>query len=493
MAKSAPDTAAIAAQAVESERARRCIEKSTLHTAWLRSPTRYQPTAFARSISGVCDQIVSDVIHRRSTWWALEAPPRHGKTEHVGRVLPARVMALVPSASVLYATSTDDRADEASMSARAMVSTLTGAYPHLTPGEVWTRTNWLTEGGGRFVAVGAGVATGGIGSRLTVVDDVTGSAERQRSKAWKSGNRRWMLEDVLTRSEGGPVVVMETRRGIDDLSGWMETEFPGKLRRVTWRCRAVAGEDDPLGREPGAFLWPERYGESWHADQPHLRPGTPIWESLYQQRPTREGGSVILDVWLSHRYAGSPVEAARTCRDIVICVDPAAKTANHNDPTGIVIMGQRPRGGGHDVLILHVEAERRESPVTEQRIADLAAEWTAATRQRVTVLVEDTSVGQAWIPTLRARGLTVIGVGVSGKGDKVARMHPHLSRWAAGEVQLPEGQRWVASYTGELGSVPDAEHDDQWDATAIGLTWYAERAHGRTPSAADILAAMGAQ
>lgn len=459
------DEAQIIREAAEADLAQRCVRRGTGATAWYRDRRRYVPHRFARSISAVCDEIAADAVAGRGTWWALEAPPRHGKSEHVGRVLPARVMALIPGASVLYATSTDDRADDVSMAARAMVERLGGAFPHLQPGETWQRTSWLTVGGGRFVGVGSGVATGGIGSRLTVVDDVTGSAERQRSQAWKRSTRRWLLEDVVSRSEGGPLVLMETRRGLDDISGWMESEYPGKLRRMTWRCLAEEGEQD--GRAVGEYLWPERYGAEWHASMPHLVPSSPIWSSLYQQRPTREGGSIILDAWCGHRYAADAHAQAKACAQIVISVDPAAKTADHNDPTGIVVAGII----RNEVYILHAEAVRRDGPDTEQRLADLAAEYRGVTNRQVTVAIEDTSVGQAWIPALRRRGLTVVAVSVAGRGDKVQRMHPYLARWASGEVKLPASAPWVAAFVAQIVSVPDTDHDDLWDAMSV-LLWY---------------------
>lgn len=485
-----PESKQLIEERTQAEIARRCVASGTLATAWFRDPERYQAHAFARSISAVCDQIAADAMAGRGTWYALEAPPRHGKSEHVGRILPARLMALMPGASVLYATSTDDRADDVSMAARAAVEKLAPAFPHLRRGITWTRTSWVTEGGGRWTGVGSGVATGGIGAKLAVLDDVTGSAERQRSAAWKRATRRWLLEDAISRLEGGPLVVMETRRGLDDISGWLESEYPGRLKRFTWRCRAEKGEQD--GRKPGEYLWPEKFGAEWHASMPHLVDSSPIWSSLYQQRPTREGGTVILEEWLSHRYAMTPEMAAHGCRGIVIAVDPAAKTSQHNDPTAIVVAGLRPRGNGSDVLILHVEAKRREAPDTERRIEDLARYWNATARTSVTVLVEDTSVGQAWVPSLRRRGLTVLPVNVAGRGDKVARMHPHLGRWAAGEILLPSAAPWVAEYVGEMVSVPDSAHDDQWDATSL-LLGYLSSVVGRRPAASDILRALGAQ
>lgn len=455
-------TADLVRERTDAEVMRRCIRAGTMATAWARDPARYEAHRFARSISAVCDQIAADALAGVSNWYALEAPPRHGKSEHVGRVLPARVMALLPGASILYATSTDDRADDVSMAARSMVDRCAVAYPHLGRGETWQRTRFRTVGGGWWTGVGAGSATGGIGARLAVVDDVTGSAERQRSAAWKRGARRWLLEDVISRLENGPLVVMETRRGLDDVIGWLEGEFPGKLIRHTWRCLAEEGEQD--GRAPGEYLWPERYGEAWRASSPHLYDQSPIWSSLYQQRPTREGGAVILEEWCGHRYPGSPMDARAACSAVYVVIDPAAKTSERNDPSAIGVLGVR----GSDVLVLHVEAERRDYPALRQRAIDLARQWRSAG-----LVVEDTSVGQALVPDLRASGVAVHAQSVAGRGDKVARMQPFLIRWQSGQVLLPSSAPWVAAFVSEVVSVPDAAHDDQWDMMSLGLAYLA--------------------
>jgi len=65
-------------------------------------------------------------------------------------------------------------------------------------------------------------------------------------------------------------------------------------------------------------------------------------------------------------------------------------------------------------------------------------------------------------------------VSVAGKGDKVARMTPHLVRWEGGMILLPESARWLASFVGELTTVPFAQHDDQWDMMSVGLAHIAQ-------------------
>ena len=419
-----------------------------------RYPDRYAPVQWHRDLGAVCDSLVAGALSRSAPWVCIGAPPRHGKSEHVGRAMGPRLMAMRPGASVLYATSTADRAEEVSAAARGMVEALfrTGRYPHLEPGRKWTVTEWATIGGNAWTGIGSGASTGGIGAHLIIADDVTGSDERQASAPWKRTARRWLAGDVLTRDAGGAAVcLMETRRGLDDMQGWALDEWPGRWSVHTWRCLGPDGE----------YLWPERYGAAWHAGRPDLAPGTRVWETQYQQRPTREGGSVILEAWTAHRYPG-PARAARSsCVQVWVVVDPAGKTAERNDPSGVGVIGLRADGV---VMVLHMEAIRRDYPGLRQRVTDLAAEWRATG-----ILVEDSSTGLALVPDLRAARLPVLPVSVSGRGDKVLRMQPHLTRWASGLILLPESEPWTASLVGELTSVPDCEHDDQWDVMSIVL------------------------
>lgn len=429
--------------------------------AWYR-PDSYQPSAWHRELGAVCDGMVRAAVEGCAEWHMLGAPPRHGKSEHVGRAMGPRAMAMRPGLSVLYATSTEDRAVDVSMAARRLVEALhaSGQYPHLAPGQPWTSTEWRTVGGNHWVGVGAGSATGGIGAHLIIPDDVTGSDERQASRAWKRSARRWLQGDVLTRDAGGAVVcLMETRRGLDDMQGWAADEWPGRWTSHTWQCQ----------RPDGSYLWPERYGEAWHAGRPDLAPGTRVWETQYQQRPVREGGAVILEAWLQHRYEGEPAAVRRTCSAVLVCIDPAAKTAERNDPSGILVAGMR----GSDLLILHAEAPRLDYPALRRRALDLAREWSADG-----IYVEDTSTGLAMAPDLRGQGVPCVPVPVAGGGDKVARMTPHLPRLQAGQVQLPRSAPWVRALVDQLVSVPDAEHDDLWDALVIALV----RTRGATTS-----------
>jgi len=102
--------------AVLVERARR----RTLEFAKWRN-RKFSPTAggFHHRLATLCDEITDSAEQGRGRWVVINAPPRHGKSELVGRCMPARAMLRTPGFSVLYATSTDDRAREVSQRVRA--------------------------------------------------------------------------------------------------------------------------------------------------------------------------------------------------------------------------------------------------------------------------------------------------------------------------------------------------------------------------------------
>ena len=77
-----------------------------------------------------------------------------------------------------------------------------------------------------------------------------------------------------------------------------------------------------------------------------------------------------------------------------VVIDPAGKTEERNDPTAIGVIGLRADGV---VMVLHMEAKRREYPEVRQRAKDRMAEWRADGG-----VGEDTSNGLALGPDLRA-------------------------------------------------------------------------------------------
>lgn len=452
------------------ERAYRRAMRSTARFAAWRNPD-YEPGRFHDELAGVCDAIVQSAYDGEAGWYALSAPPRHGKTELVGRAMAPRAMALRPGFSVLYATSSEKRAREVSGRVRSAVSRLSGRYAHLRPGRVWTNLEWETEGGNAWVGAGANSGTGGIGCHLLILDDVTGSSRGYGSKNTRDTLWRWIEEDCLSRvMDGGAVVVMETRRGVDDLRARFEDRYGSKLQSFDWPL--VYDREHSLTdpshdhRQIGDYLW--KYGREWHDTQPHIK--GQLYAQLYQQRPTPDEGALWNRAWLSRRYPGTPDHAGRTCLQRVLSVDGAA-THGAGDHTVIQHWGFR----SANALLLGQWRGQWDYPTFEATLRDIIAKT-----QPHGTLIENTSNGRAVYQTLSQKVPGMMPINVSGMGGKRDRIRPTLTLWEAGNILLPDASvaRWVPDYVERMLRVTGVgdEVDDEADATTIALRWWQDRA-----------------
>lgn len=428
--------------------------QSTTGAVRWRDPT-VTPLPWQHALGRVCDRLASSALEGSGLRVTLSAPPRHGKTTWTGQGLPLRCLLASPTPfGVLYVTSTSERADEVSSKVRAAIEKAHEETkdPRLAPGDTWTRTRWSTKGGLSWVGMGWSGATGGIGARLLILDDVIGTSQAYRSSATRAQIRRVVQEDLLSRLvDGGAALQMETRRGTDDTTAWLTREWPDTWEEHVWRCY-----DEGRG-----YLWPAVYGEAWRATMPHLTASSPVWRALYQQEPIPEGGTLIDMDWTTATYPDSPENARRNALYVTIGCDLTNTGKKTSDAAAFVVMARR-----HAYRdILHV-VERRCGYVEQRQILrDLCATW-----KPNAVIVERAAGGDAMVDELRRE---IGGVrGESPTGDKVTRLTPHLGRFAAGQVRVPAtGASWVGAWREQVSGFTGiaGEADDVVDATVWAL------------------------
>ncbi len=435
---------------------------------------RFRPLPWQRDLAAVCDRLRDDSLAGRSPRMTLSAPPRVGKTEHTGRGLPlsAMVAAGDDPMPIIYATSAKERAEEVSHAVRSAVERYHRETrdDRFAPGRKWGTLEWETEAGHRWTAFGWTSSTGGVPGRLLIGDDLLGSSEAYRSRSVRLRLRRVWQEDLLSRLEsGGGALQMETRRGLEDTTGWLTTEYPDTWERHVWRMW------DPAD----GYLWPERYGEAWRAANPHLTDSSPVWRSLYQQEPVPEGGTLIEPAWLTRTYPEDPEWVARTADRVVMGVDLAFTGRERSDHCAFVVVAVR--GPWRDVL--HVT--RRQMPWREQvaTLRDLIDRWRT---QPGNVVVERAANGAAVVDQLAEE----VGALRSEPAtrDKASRLTPHLGT-VAGALRLPARAPWRSAFVEELLAFTGAAdaHDDQVDA----LVWAMVGAQGGGRTASDYLDLYG--
>src|SRR5262249_50256619 len=126
-------------------------------------------------------------------------------------------------------------------------------------GGVCKQDEWEIKGGGSYRAAGVGGGVTGRGADLLIIDDPGRSRDDANSEAFRERVWDWYTNDMRTRLEpGGAIILIQTRWHEDALAGRILKSADGPNWTVV-SLPAEAEEDDPLGREVGAALCPERF------------------------------------------------------------------------------------------------------------------------------------------------------------------------------------------------------------------------------------------
>jgi predicted phage terminase large subunit-like protein len=433
--------------------------RSVLDAAIWRMPT-YQVVEFHRELAVLCDRVVDSAFEGTSLQVAPSAPPRHGKTEllAIATITRCAIRAWQEGRpfAVLYVTAKDTLARRITRTIRAVLTRLhdeTGDdWFAPDPDGEWTAESLETRGGFVMRGIGRGGATGGIGANLILLDDLIGSKAAYRSPAERAAIIGALEEDFLSRGmDGASAIHMETRRGTEDTTAWLQRERGDQWEFHVWPCWTP---------ERG-YLWARRMDDKRRAKL-GLTDSSTTWLSLYQQKPVAEGGTKIAKDWLDATYSEPPQVAASLADHVVIGVDLAATGKTTSDHCAFVVIAIR--GAYRDVL--HVQREQIEYPRQRERLIELVAEW----RPRA-VVVERAAGGAGLVAELEASVSGLRGENPGGQ-DKVARLSPWLPMMAARQLRLPaRPEPWVRAYREELTafSGTPGEPDDQVDATVWAL------------------------
>jgi hypothetical protein len=120
-------------------------------------------------------------------------------------------------------------------------------------------------------------------------------------------NFEWYKADLLPRMRpGGRIVLIMTRWHEDDLAGRILAEMAAGGEH--WHVLSLPAEaepDDPLGRQPGEWLWDDDYGYARFLAREKATQIPRNWSALYQQRPAPETGDYFREEWF-HPYVYPP-------------------------------------------------------------------------------------------------------------------------------------------------------------------------------------------
>lgn len=323
----------------------------------------------------VMDRELVDVAQGRTKRLIIQMPPRHGKSELSAKYFTAWYRGTFSDRKVCVASSTEDLASKWSGEARDLLvehgPDLFGA--NIRP-DKQAASDWQLIEGGETRAVGVGGSLFGFGFHLGIIDDYFKSIEQALSETERNKVHRWFHGTIRNRLEDehtGAIVIIATRYHKDDLVGRLlkEQETGGDQWKVV-KLAALAEENDPLGRQPGEALWPEKWS-CRHLEQERTslaQSGYPwMFEALYQQEPP----DLIDSEWPSHYFADHiwfddwpPVDSF-VCR--VIVIDPSLGKTDKADYSAIIYLCKDHEG------VYWIDADIQRRPATT--IAVDAIRW----------------------------------------------------------------------------------------------------------------------
>lgn len=423
------------------------------------------------------DRIATDAVRGKlgKVVIAVEAPPRHGKSEFVSTYLPSWYLGRWPTKRVVLASYGDSLARRFGRRCRDLLERFGSWYGLQGIREdVSGASDWDLQGfPGGMQTAGVGGPITGRGADLLIIDDPIKNAEEAISQAVRDRIWDWFISTAWTRIEpGGVCFVMMTRWHEDDLIGRLvklaeepegEGVEPFEISRLTLPALAEPSEKpaDPLGRKQGEALWPERWAAG-HLRRQKTVLGDYWFNSLYQQRPGQYGRSEWPD-----EYFAAPLmieeDALPSSFDWqVLTLDPS-KGKETGDFCAIVWLGLN---GGK--LFVDARVERLPTPQLCARLVEVYRK-----RGAMRVGVEANHFQELLAPEIAraavAAGLPPLPISLItnsvNKQLRIARLGPYLEQHAFRIVRSPGALELIR----QLKAFPLGDYDDGPDALEMAV------------------------
>ena len=414
---------------------------------------RFSAPPHIRFIAELLEKVESGAIRQL----CVSVPVRHGKSVICSQVFPAWYIGRHPTAPIILASHSEGLAVLNSRVAKHLVEDDRWPFPDVRMSQDSASVGrWNVTDGGGVYAVGVGGSITGRGSSLLVCDDPLHDAhsEAERESAW-----RWFTETAVPRLEpGGAIIVVAARFASDDVVGRIQdSEDASQWTFVS--LPALALEDDPLGRDVGQPLWPERVSLAEIEKRRSTMSSSFAFEAQFQQNPISREGSLFKFDWLVFDK-NFPDEFDR----VILAIDPASKASKTADHSAAVVVGAK-KG---QFYILDVVRARVELPELRRLVINLCEKWTPSR-----CLIEDTANGIGAIQDLM-RNTALPIVAVKPKGSKIARAEGIVGAAEARRIHVPSEAPWLAEFLAELLAFPNAiknsKSPDQVDALVMAIS-----------------------
>lgn len=266
-------------------------DSEVIENAWRFTPHTYAAVASGgkwkpyRWLSYIGD-IIADTVARGGGRLIVNCPPRSGKSEFISHWVPAWYEDALPWMRTLLVSYEQALSTDWGRKVRNEFEHNRHTRTKLRQDST-SASRWHTPEGGGMECAGVGGPITGKGGNLIIVDDphknwAEANSPLQQERLWE-----WFQSTLYTRLEpGGTIIILMQRWCDDDLTGRLMREHEDAWNSVV--LPALAGQNDPMGRQYGEPLCPERYDRAALLDIKRSV-GAVVWEALYQQNPSNVG------------------------------------------------------------------------------------------------------------------------------------------------------------------------------------------------------------
>ena len=456
---------------------------------WIQRARNRSPAALACHLSDgrwrrarhldYLDAILRDAIVKGGARIIIEWPPRHGKSHYLSKWTPAWFLNAWPSKNVILASNTADLARKWGREVRNIIEANPTRLEVRLAADSTAAADWNTSAGGGMLTKGVEGTILGFGADLMVIDDPhrgqrEASSQTQRQAIWD-----WWVGEARHRLEpNASVVVLHQRLHEADFIGSLLAQDENPWQVIT--LRGLAEEDDPLGREVGEALWPDRFPVEALAELSRDI-GSHAFEAQYQQRPMPAGGMVFRREhfrYFSERVSenhsayvvGDRTIMADSCW-FAQTADTASTTKTTSDWTVVETFAVTPE---NDLLLLDVARVKLEVPDQFAFLMAQRARWPNLRWQAVEC--KDSGIGLIQLARRQGTPFRELKPGTT---DKVTRAWPLATMYENAKVYHRADAPWLACFEAELLSFPNGAHDDQVDPAAyMGLELAKARPRG---------------
>lgn len=436
--------------------------------------TRYNAKPYHRALAKALEDVESGRILRL----VISFPPRHGKSELANKRFIPWCMGRDPYRSVALGTYNSSFAEDWGQKIRGIMQS--PEYQQIFPNTEFQKgaqsvKKLITTEGGEMHFVGRGGGITGRGADILIIDDPIKDAEEADSPTVRDKTWTWFTDTFGSRlmSDMGAIIIIMTRWHEDDLVGRLtdprnphyNAEYASYWKK--FEIRALAEDDDILGRKKDEALWEEKFGAEYLK---RLRQQNPkSFASLYQQRPAPEEGTYFKAEWL--KEYNDPSHIPQNLR-IYAASDHALGQREVNDRNCLGCVGV---DEDDNIWVLpDLFWERAPTDVTTEAMLSMMKR-----RKPMTWFAAADHIGRSIGPFLRKRMreervYVPIHEMSESAADKQRRAQAIRGRIAMGCVFFPRFATWWPDARHELLTFPQGTHDDFVDFLSLigrGLDW----------------------